>query len=141
MFDYYIFGETPKEDDRRLRPRSVMTCRIGFRSRSARVGPRSSSRNENVYTTYPVLGLQLLQNDEVTADKTTGKVSINYKIDDNNFLYGFVATGFKMGGLNAPNFYVPASSFGPEDVVDYELGAGSRRCSAVGSAPSWAPIT
>jgi iron complex outermembrane receptor protein len=27
-----------------------------------------------------------------------------------------------MGGLNAPNFYVPASSFGPEDVVDYELG-------------------
>lgn len=121
VFDYYIFGETPK------------TTKAVFGQISYDVSDRlqvqlgarwseSTSRNENVYTTYPALGLQLLQNDEVTAEKTTGKLSLNYKVNDDNFLYGFVATGFKMGGLNAPNFYVPASSFGAEDVIDYELG-------------------
>ena len=112
VFDYYIFGETPKETTAVFGQISYdLSDRLQIQ-----VGARwseSSSRNENVYTTYPVLGLQLLQNDEVTADKTTGKVSINYKIDDNNFLYGFVATGFKMGGLNAPNFYVPAQFVRP----------------------------
>ncbi|HWW11206.1 MAG TPA: TonB-dependent receptor [Brevundimonas sp.] len=120
-FDYYIFGDTPKETTAVFGQVSYdisdrLQIQLGAR------WSESTSRNENVYTTYPALGLQLLQNDEVTAEKTTGKLSLNYKIDDNNFVYGFVATGFKMGGLNAPNFYVPASSFGPEDVVDYELG-------------------
>ena len=121
VFDYYIFGETPKETTAVF---GQISYDISDRLQ-VQLGARwseSTSRNENVYTTYPAFGLQLVQNDEVTAEKTTGKLSINYKIDDDNFVYGFVATGFKMGGLNAPNFYVPASSFGPEDVVDYELG-------------------
>lgn len=121
VLDYYIFGETPKDTKAVFGQISYdlsdrLQIQLGAR------WSESTSRNENVYTTYPAFGLQLLQNDEVTAEKTTGKLSINYKLDDNNFLYGFVATGFKMGGLNAPNFYVPASSFGPEDVIDYELG-------------------
>ena len=121
VFDYYIFGETPKET-------TAVFGQISYdisERLQVQLGARwseSTSRNENVYTTYPAFGLVLLQNDEVSAEKTTGKLSINYKVDDNNFVYGFVATGFKMGGLNAPNFYVPASAFGPEDVVDYELG-------------------
>jgi iron complex outermembrane receptor protein len=121
VVDYYIFGETPKETTAFFGQLSYdisdrLQIQLGAR------WSESTSRNENVYTTYPAFGLFLLQNDEVTAEKTTGKLSINYKVDDNNFVYGFVATGFKMGGLNAPNFYVPASAFGPEDVVDYELG-------------------
>lgn len=121
VLDYYIFGETPKETKAVFGQISYdisdrLQIQLGAR------WSESTSRNENVYTTYPAFGLTLLQNDEVTAEKTTGKLSVNYKIDENNFLYGFVATGFKMGGLNAPNFYVPASSFGPEDVVDYEIG-------------------
>ena len=121
VVDYYIFGETPKET------RAVfgqISYDVSDRLQ-VQLGARwseSTSTNDNVYTTYPAFGLFLLQNDEVTAEKTTGKLSINYKLDDNNFLYGFVATGFKMGGLNAPNFYVPASSFGSEDVIDYEIG-------------------
>lgn len=121
VVDYYIFGETPKET-------TAVFGQVSFDvsdQLQIQLGARwseSTSTNDNVYTTYPAFNLFLLQNDEVTAEKTTGKLSINYKIDDNNFVYGFVATGFKMGGLNAPNFYVPASSFGPEDVIDYELG-------------------
>lgn len=120
-FDYYIFGETPKETKAVFGQVSYDVSeqlQIQFGARWS----ESTSTNDNVYTTYPAFGLVLLQNDEVTAEKTTGKLSINYKVDENNFVYGFVATGFKMGGLNAPNFYVPASAFGPEDVTDYELG-------------------
>ena len=121
VVDYYIFGETPKETKAVF---GQISYDISDRLQ-VQLGARwseSTSTNDNVYTTYPGFSLVLLQNDEVTAEKTTGKLSINYKLDENNFVYGFVATGFKMGGLNAPNFYVPASSFGPEDVIDYELG-------------------
>lgn len=121
VIDYYIFGETPKET-------KAVFGQVSYdvsENLQIQLGARwseSTSTNDNVYTTYPAFALVLLQNDEVTAEKTTGKLSINYKLDENNFVYGFVATGFKMGGLNAPNFYVPASAFGPEDVIDYELG-------------------
>lgn len=121
VVDYYIFGETPKETQAVF---GQISYDISDRLQ-IQMGARwseSTSKNDNVWTTYPAFGLYLLQNDEVTAEKTTGKLSINYKLDDNNFVYGFVATGFKMGGLNAPNFYVPASSFGAEDVTDYEIG-------------------
>lgn len=121
VIDYYIFGETPKET------RAVfgqISYDISDRLQ-IQLGARwseSTSTNDDVYTTYPAFGLVLFQDSEVTAEKTTGKLSINYKVDDNNFVYGFVATGFKMGGLNAPNFYVPPRDFGPEDVIDYEIG-------------------
>ncbi|WEK58212.1 MAG: TonB-dependent receptor [Candidatus Brevundimonas phytovorans] len=121
VLDYYIFGDTPKET------RAVFgqvsydiseRLQVQFGARWS----KSTSRNDDVYTTYPAFNLILFQDSEVTAEKTTGKLSVNYKVDANNFLYGFVATGFKMGGLNAPNFYVPPRDFGPEDVTDYEIG-------------------
>jgi iron complex outermembrane receptor protein len=121
VIDYYIFGETPKETRAVFGQISYdvsdrLQIQLGAR------WSESTSTNDDVYTTYPAFGLVLFQDSEVTAEKTTGKLSINYKVDDNNFVYGFVATGFKMGGLNAPNFYVPPRDFGPEDVIDYEIG-------------------
>lgn len=121
VVDYYIFGETPKET------KAVFgQISYDFSDRlQVQVGARyaeSTSTNDNVYTTYPAFGLILLQNDEVQDEKVTGKLTVNYKLDENNFFYGFVATGNKMGGLNAPNFYVSASSFEAEEVTDYELG-------------------
>lgn len=121
VIDYYIFGETPKETRAVFGQISYdvsdrLQIQLGAR------WSESTSTNDDVYTTYPAFGLVLFQDSEVTAEKTTGKLSINYKIDDNNFVYGFVATGFKMGGLNAPNFYVPPRDFGPENVIDYEIG-------------------
>ncbi|GAA0629127.1 TonB-dependent receptor [Brevundimonas kwangchunensis] len=121
VVDYYIFGETPKETTAVF---GQISYDISDRLQ-VQLGARwseSTSTNDDVYTTYPAFGLILFQDSEVTARKTTGKLSVNYKVNDDNFVYGFVATGFKMGGLNAPNFYVPPRSFGPEDVVDYEIG-------------------
>ncbi|HEX3916149.1 MAG TPA: TonB-dependent receptor [Caulobacteraceae bacterium] len=60
-----------------------------------------------------------------TSDRgVTGKVALNWKLDDNNFLYAFVATGRKAAGINT----TPAGTdtapepFGPETVTDYEFG-------------------
>jgi iron complex outermembrane receptor protein len=55
----------------------------------------------------------------------TGKVNLNWNLDDHNFLYAFVATGAKPGGLNVPLIFgggsIPAP-FGQEYVTDYEVG-------------------
>lgn len=121
VFDYYIFGTQIKETAAVFGQVSYdisdrLQVQLGGRY------AKSTFTNDDVYTTYPSLGLILFQDAEVEDEKTTGKITLNYKIDDANFVYGFVATGHKLGGLNAPNFYAPPRSFEPEEVTDYELG-------------------
>lgn len=121
VLDISLFGDTPKETSAVFGQVSYdLTDRLQIQ-----VGARyaeSTSTNDNVYTTYPQFGIVLLQNESVEDEKVTGKVTLNWKMNDDNFVYGFIATGHKMGGLNAPNLYRPPRSFGPEDLVDYELG-------------------
>jgi iron complex outermembrane recepter protein len=121
VLDIYLWGDTPKETAAVFGQVSYdITDRLQLQ-----VGARyahSVSTNDDVYTTYPQFGIVLFQDDKVKDDKVTGKVTLNWKLDDANFVYGFVATGHKMGGLNAPNLYRPAQTFGAEDLVDYELG-------------------
>ena len=52
----------------------------------------------------------------------TGKVALNWTVNDDNFLYGFVAKGSKAGGFNAAGAAGPQTNFAPEIVWDYELG-------------------
>ncbi|HLI65346.1 MAG TPA: TonB-dependent receptor [Caulobacteraceae bacterium] len=64
-----------------------------------------------------------VQND----DKVTGKIDLNWKINDTNFVYAFIATGHKPGGINTtPVPFGPAAfpvvPFQPEDLTDYEIG-------------------
>ena len=54
---------------------------------------------------------------------TSGKVALNWTVDENNFLYAFVATGFKPGGLSVPfNFLGFPPAFDSETVTSYEVG-------------------
>lgn len=54
---------------------------------------------------------------------TSGKVALNWIIDENNFLYASAATGFKPGGLSVPvNFLGFPPAFNEETVASYELG-------------------
>ena len=53
-------------------------------------------------------------------DTVTGRVGLSYQVNQQHFLYGFVATGHKNSGLNT-SVFSPAS-FEGEDVTDYELG-------------------
>ena len=121
VVDIYLWGDTPKET-----AAAFGQVSYDFSDRlQLQVGARyahSTSTNDDVYTTYPQFGIVLYQDAEVEDEKLTGKVTLNWKLDDNNFVYAFVATGHKMGGLNAPNLYVPPRDFEGEDLVDYELG-------------------
>lgn len=49
--------------------------------------------------------------------RATGKVALDYTVNGENLLYGFVARGYKPGGFNSPT-----APFGPETVWDYEVG-------------------
>ncbi|MEI9988443.1 MAG: TonB-dependent receptor [Rhizomicrobium sp.] len=49
--------------------------------------------------------------------RLTGKIDLDWTINENNFLYAFVATGHKGGGINGDG-----TIFGPENVTDYEVG-------------------
>tara|TARA_A100001391_G_scaffold1033_3_gene1417 strand:- start:5795 stop:8026 length:2232 start_codon:yes stop_codon:yes gene_type:complete len=49
--------------------------------------------------------------------RATGKVALNWTIDDDNLIYVFAARGYKPGGSNNAT-----SEFGPETVWDYEIG-------------------
>lgn len=54
--------------------------------------------------------------------RVTGKASLGWAVNSNNYLYAFVATGYKQGGLNLPIGTVPQAPFRAEYVTDYELG-------------------
>jgi iron complex outermembrane receptor protein len=62
------------------------------------------------------------------GDNTTGKITLNWNVDDHNFLYAFVASGAKPGGLNVAvlstaTFSLPIPGpFKQEYVWDYEIG-------------------
>jgi iron complex outermembrane receptor protein len=55
-----------------------------------------------------------------SENKVTGKVALNWQVDDRNLAYLFVARGYKPGGFNSVT-----SSFQPETVLNYELGLKS----------------
>jgi iron complex outermembrane receptor protein len=83
---------------------------------------RTTSRNDAI-AGIPLINLFLAQHDFTANKKLTGKVAINWTVDSNNFLYAFVATGSKAGGLNGVNTSgIPPKPFAPENVTDYELG-------------------
>jgi len=70
------------------------------------------------------------QDETFTGDNLTGKVALNWKVNPDNFLYAFVATGAKPGGLNTSVYAFPQqpipSPFTQEYVTDYEIGWKAR---------------
>jgi iron complex outermembrane receptor protein len=61
-----------------------------------------------------------------SGSNVTGKVTLNWNLDAHNFLYAFVASGAKPGGLNTPQYFLPtnflAAPFRQEYVTDFEIG-------------------
>jgi iron complex outermembrane recepter protein len=66
--------------------------------------------------------------DTQSADYTnwSGKAAVNWTINADQFLYAFVASGFKPGGLNVPVGLGLPEPFDSETVTSYELGWKSR---------------
>ncbi|MDR3470533.1 MAG: TonB-dependent receptor [Devosia sp.] len=84
---------------------------------------------KNVGTFYiPELigyGYSWSMNGKESGQNITGKATLNWNLNAHNFLYAFVASGAKPGGLNTPLYffggYLPAP-FHQEYVTDYEIG-------------------
>lgn len=88
---------------------------------------RSTSANDAearaYFTGIPGPILRLPQVDRTVNKKVNGKIALNWTVDPNHFLYAFVATGSKAGGLNGPNILGRTPlAFDAEDVTDFELG-------------------
>lgn len=79
----------------------------------------SSTENDITVSQY---GLPISQQQSAEWDNLSGKVSLNWTIDDHNFVYGFVATGFRPGGLNVPVGLGLPAPFDEELVTSYEVG-------------------
>jgi len=88
------------------------------------VGARytSTTSTNNATIAIPEIGVAIPDNQTEASSRVTGKVALNWTVNDNNFLYAFVATGYKSGGLNVPTGFSLPPTFGPETVTDYEVG-------------------
>ncbi len=53
---------------------------------------------------------------------TTGKASLGWTVNPDNYLYAFVATGYKQGGINLPIGFQYQAPFRAEYATDYEMG-------------------
>ncbi len=120
-YDITLAGRNPKTT-------SAVFGQIGYHltdKLELQVGGRyahSTVLNDAV-SAIPLVGLKLSQYDRTKDDAFTGKVALNYTLDDDNFLYGFVARGHKAGGINGVNVaFVPPRPFKGENVTDIEAG-------------------
>jgi len=68
----------------------------------------------------PPVALPAANSSSESDSKLTGKVDLDYQLDPNNFLFAFVATGHKDGGLNTTAGEPPVIQ--PENLTDYEVG-------------------
>jgi iron complex outermembrane receptor protein len=67
-------------------------------------------------------GLPLTQQQKEEFSNTSGKLTLNWAVNDHHYLYAFVATGFRPGGLNVPVGLGEPAAFEEEEVTNYEIG-------------------
>lgn len=67
-------------------------------------------------------GTPLVAEQKTTSDNFSYKASIGWEASRDHYLYAFVATGFKPGGLNPPVGIAAPDFFKEETVTSYEAG-------------------
>ncbi len=68
------------------------------------------------------IGTPIVAEQTTKSNNFSYKVSLGWEATPDHYLYGFVATGFKPGGLNVPVGFGQPDPFGPEEVTSYEAG-------------------
>lgn len=129
---YFLIGTPPGNPltEYRLQGTNPESAFAGFGQLSFQLAPglqlQIGGRYTEAKTTNHVQVLQfgLPLADEQTAKfvNTSGKVSLNWTVNANNFLYAFVSSGFRPGGLNVPVGIGTPAAFDSEKLLDYELG-------------------
>jgi len=67
-------------------------------------------------------GLYIRDDQSTKSDNFSYKASLGWQASSNQYLYGFVATGFRPGGLNVPVGLGLPAPFEPEKVTSFETG-------------------
>jgi iron complex outermembrane receptor protein len=115
---YLLSGTNPKET-------SALFGQVGFDlgpGFELQLGARYSESSTANHISVNQYGLPLTQEQKAEYSNLSGKVSLNWTVDASNFLYAFVATGFRPGGLNVPVGLGPPAAFDEEKVTNYEIG-------------------
>jgi iron complex outermembrane recepter protein len=86
------------------------------------IGGRYTDAKTTNHVDVQQYGMPLTDEQSAKYVNTSGKVSLNWTVDQNNFLYAFASSGFRPGGLNVPAGFGTPSAFGAEKLLDYELG-------------------
>jgi iron complex outermembrane recepter protein len=129
---YFLIGTPPGNPlaEYRLQgtnPESAVAAfgQLGFQLASSlqlQIGARYTESKTTNHVQVLQYGLPLADDQEAKYVNTSGKISLNWTIDPNNFVYGFVSTGFRPGGLNVPVGLGTPSAFGAEKLTNYEIG-------------------
>ncbi len=86
-------------------------------------GRWSTNLSKNSKVNILQFGTPFLADQKTDSNSLDYKVSLNWQLNEEHFLYAFVSTGYKPGGLNVPVFVGdPTLPFGPERVTEYEGG-------------------
>jgi iron complex outermembrane receptor protein len=86
------------------------------------IGGRYTSAKTTNHVQVLQYGLPLADEQTAKYNNTSGKASLNWSVNADNFLYAFVSTGFRPGGLNVPVGLGTPAAFGEEKLTDYEIG-------------------
>jgi len=116
--EYNLWGTNPKQN-------SAVFGQIAYDltpSLELTVGLRYSDSRTTNHVSVLQWSVPITQEQSAKSSSTSGKVSLGWTVNDHNYLYAFVATGYKPGGLNVPVGFGPPDPFGPEKVTNYEIG-------------------
>ena len=98
---------------------------IGFKitpSLKLEVGGRYTASRSTNHVDVLQYGTYIPDEQTVTSDNFSYKVSLGWQASPDQYLYGFVATGFRPGGLNVPVGLGLPAPFEPETVQSFEAG-------------------
>ncbi len=115
---YRVHGITPKRDTA-LFAHASYELTDDLKLEAGGRYAKSKATNDITITQFGTV-LPIQQTAEFT--NFSGKVSLGWTLNDRNFFYGFVATGFKPGGLNAPVTLEMPEPFDAEKVLTTEIG-------------------
>jgi iron complex outermembrane recepter protein len=129
---YFLIGTPPGNPlgEYRLQGTNPTSAVAGFGQLSfqlasglqLQVGARYTDAKTTNHVQVLQYGLPLADEQSQKYTNTSGKVSLNWTVDPNNFLYAFVSTGFRPGGLNVPVGLGTPSAFDAEKLTNYEVG-------------------
>lgn len=117
-YSWTIQGKTPNVA---LAAFGSATVKLGGGVSVSLGGRYSSNRSKNDVDVYQY-GTFLPDFQGTSSDNLSYKAAVDWIIDDDNFVYAFVSTGYKQGGLNVPVGIGLPAPFGPETVTSYETG-------------------